>query len=134
MEKNEVLQLTQEFLKRLGGGAKPAEIASLFSENMEWEVAGDVGVLPWIGKRSGRNSVVDFLVKSSELIDRVSFEIQDVLAGERRSVILGTLVSKVRRNGKVIKTDFAIVLTIASGEIVRFQMFEDSFAVSRAAR
>ena len=36
--------------------------------------------------------------------------------------------------GKIIKTDFAIVLTVANGEIVRFQMLEDSFAVSKAAR
>jgi hypothetical protein len=35
---------------------------------------------------------------------------------------------------KIIKTDFAIVLTVANGEIVRFQMLEDSFAVARAAR
>jgi hypothetical protein len=30
--------------------------------------------------------------------------------------------------------DFAIVLTVANGQIVRFQMLEDSFAVSQAAR
>jgi hypothetical protein len=30
--------------------------------------------------------------------------------------------------------DFAIALTVANGEIVSFQMLEDSFAVSQAAR
>jgi hypothetical protein len=34
----------------------------------------------------------------------------------------------------IIKTDFAIVLTVANAEIVRFQMLEDNFAVSQAAR
>jgi hypothetical protein len=43
-------------------------------------------------------------------------------------------VSKVKRTAKIINTDFAIILTIANGEIVRFQMLEDSFAVSQAAR
>jgi ketosteroid isomerase-like protein len=33
-----------------------------------------------------------------------------------------------------MKTDFAIVLTVANGEIVHFQMLEDSFAVSQWAR
>jgi ketosteroid isomerase-like protein len=33
----------------------------------------------------------------------------------------------------VVETSFAIILTIADGEISRFQMLEDSFAVSRAA-
>jgi hypothetical protein len=29
-----------------GDGAEPVEIAKLFSENMEWEIAGDTGFLP----------------------------------------------------------------------------------------
>jgi len=49
-------------------------------------------------------------------------------------VILGSLASKLKRTGKVIETDFAIVLTVSNGEIVRFQMLEDSFAVFQAAR
>ena len=40
----------------------------------------------------------------------------------------------LKRTGKIIETDFAIVLTVANGEIVRFQMLEDSFAVAQAAR
>jgi ketosteroid isomerase-like protein len=68
------------------------------------------------------------------MIERISFDIHDVLAGEGRAVILGSLVSKVKRTGKIIEMDFAIVLTAAHGEIVRFQLLEDSFAVSNAAR
>ena len=68
------------------------------------------------------------------MIERVNFDVHDILAGNERAVILGSLASKLKRTGKVIKTDFAIVLTIANGEIVRFQMLEDSFAVSQAAR
>jgi hypothetical protein len=47
------LRLAQEFLSRLGSDAEPVKIAELFSENMEFEIAGDTGVLPWIGKKSG---------------------------------------------------------------------------------
>ncbi len=34
--------------------------------------------------------------------------------------------------GKIAQADFAIMLKFANGEIVRFQMLEDSFAVSQA--
>ena len=118
----------------MGSGAEPAEIAKLFSENLEWEIAGDTGVLPWIGKKSGRASVADFVNDSRAMIERISFEIRDVLAGDERAVVLGSLVSRLKRTSKIIKTDFAIVLTVANGEIVRFQMLEDSFAVAQAAR
>ena len=117
----------------MGKGAQPADIARLFSENMEWEIAGDTGALPWIGKKSGRAAVTDFINDLSALTERVSFEVQDILAGEKRAVILGSLATRVKRTGKIIKTDFAIVLTVANGEIVRFQMLEDSFAVAQAA-
>ena len=46
-------------------------------------------------------------------------------------MILGSLESKLKRTNKIIKTDFAIVLTVANGEIVRFQMLEDSLAVAQ---
>jgi hypothetical protein len=56
LSQNDNLHLAQEFLRRVGNGAELGEIAKLFSENLEWEIAGDTGVLPWIGKKSGRAS------------------------------------------------------------------------------
>lgn len=126
--------LAQEFLKRLQMGAEPDKVAELFSQNAEWDIAGDTGVLPWIGKKSGRKAVVDFLNDSGAMIERLGLEVHDVLAGQDRAVILGSLSSRVKQTGKVINTDFGIVLTVTNGEISRFQMLEDSFAVSRAAR
>jgi len=128
------LQLAREFLGRMGRGADPADIAALFSEDLQWDIAGDVGVLPWIGQKSGRSAVIGFVNDSRAMIERISFDVLDILAGDDRAVILGSLASRFRQTGKVLKTDFAIVLTIANGEIVRFQMLEDSFFVSRAAR
>ena len=134
MSQNDTLHLAREFLRRLGSGAAPAEIAKLFSEKMEWEIAGDTGVLPWIGQKSGRAAITDFVNDSRAMMERISFEVHDILADDDRAVILGSLTSKFKRTGKIVKTDFAIVLSVANGEIVRFQMLEDSFAVSQAAR
>ena len=134
MIQNDTLHLAQEFLRRMGSGTEPAEIATLFSEHMEWNIAGDTGVLPWIGQKSGRAAITDFVNDSRTMIERISFDVHDILAGDDRAVILGSLASKLKRTGKIINTDFAIVLTVANAEIVRFQMLEDSFAVSQAAR
>ena len=134
MSQNDTFHLAQEFLRRMGSGAEPAEIAKLFSENMEWEIAGDTGVLPWIGQKTGKAAITDFVNDSRAMIERISFEVHDILANDDRAVILGSLASKLKRTGKIVQTDFAIVLTVANGEIVRFQMLEDSFAVSKAAR
>jgi ketosteroid isomerase-like protein len=134
MNQNDALRLAQEFLRRMGSGAEPSEIAKLFSETLEWDIAGDTGALPWIGHQSGRAAITDFVRDSRAMIERISFEVHDILASDKRAVIFGSLASKLKRTGKIVTTDFAIILTASNGEIVRFQMLEDSFAVSQAAR
>ena len=130
MNQNDALRLAQEFLRRMGSGAEPAEIAKLFSETLEWDIVGDTGALPWIGHKSGRAAITDFVRDSRAMIERIRFEVHDILASDKRAAILGSLTSKLKRSGNVVTTDFAI----ANGEIVRFQMLEDSFAVSQMAR
>ena len=56
------------------------------------------------------------------------------VADESRAVILGILASKVSATGRIIETAFAIILMISDRKITRFQMLEDSFDVSKAAR
>lgn len=64
----------------------------------------------------------------------IMFDVEDILASEARAVIVGALKTRIKATDKVIDSQFAIILTIADGRIGRFQMLEDSFAVSYAAR
>ena len=100
MNQSDILGLAQEFLRRMGSDAEPAEIAKLFSEALEWEIAGDTGVLPWIGHKSGRGAIIDFVRDSRAMLERISFEVHDILASDKRAVILGSLASKLKRTGK----------------------------------
>ena len=133
MSHSDTLRLAQEFLRRMSSGDDPSESAKLFSETLEWDIAGDTGVLPWIGHKSGRAAITDFVRDSRAMLERISFEVHDILASDKRAVILGSLASKLKRTGKIVTTDFAIILTVSDGEIIRFQMLDDSFAVSQAA-
>ncbi|WP_118137621.1 nuclear transport factor 2 family protein [Oceanicella sp. SM1341] len=133
MSQIDPLSIAHEFLHRLGSGAEPAAVAELFAEDIVWEIPGDTRAFPWIGQQSGRQAVLTFLRETSARIERVRLDVDDVLANEKRAVILGSLASRVRSTGKLIETSFAIVLTIQEGQIAHFQMLEDSFAVSCAA-
>ena len=64
----------------------------------------------------------------------VRFEVEDILGSPSRSAIVGELATRIKSSGKVINTQFAIVLTISGEKITRFQMLEDSFALSRTVR
>jgi ketosteroid isomerase-like protein len=134
MSQTEPLRVAQDLLGRLGSHAAPEVVAEMFSADLVWEIPGDTGCFPWIGKRIGRAAVVDFIRGTAALVERIRFDVHDILANGTRAVILGSLASKVNETCKVIETSFAIVLTVSSGTIVRFEMLEDSFAVSRAAR
>ena len=133
MSPTDPVSIAREFLRRLATGAEPAAVAELFADNLVWEIPGDTAAFPWIGKQSGRQAVLSFLAETSARIERVRLDVDDVLANEKRAVILGSLASRVRSTGRLIETNFAIVLTIEEGQIARFQMLEDSFAVSNAA-
>jgi len=101
MSQSAPIDLAQEFLRRLQTGAAPAEVAELFSQNAQWEIAGDVGVLPWIGKKSGKKAVVDFLNDTGLMIERLGLNVQDILVSQNRAVIVGSLSSRVKQTGKI---------------------------------
>jgi ketosteroid isomerase-like protein len=56
-----------------------------------------------------------------------------VVEGEK-AVALGEFASQVKKTGNVIESEFAFEFTVQDGLIVRYRLFEDSFAVSRAAQ
>jgi ketosteroid isomerase-like protein len=134
MSQQENIRIAQELLAGMGEGRDPAVIADGFSEDVLFEIQGDEGAFPWIGRRRGRSAVADFLRGIRSKTEPVRFDITEVLASDARAVIVGELATRVTATGKLIESDIAIILTVKDGLIGRFQMLEDSFAVSRAAR
>ena len=134
MSQEQNSRIARQLLAGIGEGADPDDIAALFSVDVQFEIAGDVGALPWIGRRTGRSAVSDFIRDTRRLIEQRRFDVQDILASDDRAVIVGELATRVNATGKIIESAFALILTVSDGEIARFQMLEDSFAVSRAAR
>ena len=78
--------------------------------------------------------MVDFMRDIRDLTEPVAFDVEDVLANDSRAVIVGSLQTRIKNTGKITATQFAIILTIANGLVSRFQMLEDSFDLSKAAR
>ena len=134
MSHQQNIAIAQKLLEGIGTGQDPTEIAAMFDANLTFEIQGDDGVLPWIGRKTGRQAVADFIRDIRALTESVSFEVEDILASESRAAIIGALQTRIKATGKIIKTQFAIILTIAGDVVTRYQMLEDSFDVSKAAR
>ncbi len=134
MSQQQNLAIAQTLLEGIGKGDDPDRVSELFATDLLFEIQGDDGVLPWIGRKEGRKAAVDFLRDVRAMTEPVSFDVEDVLASDQRAVVLGALQTRIKATNKVTASQFAIVLTIEKGIIIRFQMLEDSFDVSRAAR
>jgi ketosteroid isomerase-like protein len=134
VSQEQTARIAQRLLAEIGSGSEPDEIAALFSADVHLEVPGDAGALPWIGHSTGRSAISDFIRDTRRLLERVCFNVHGVLANEDSAIIFGELASRVIATGKLIESPFALILYVSGGEITRFQMLEDSFAVSQAAR
>ncbi len=128
------ITIAKTLLEGIGGGHNPDEIAKPFAEDLVFEIQGDDGAMPWIGRKTGRKAMVDFLSDQRAMTESVAFDVEDVLASENRAVVVGSLRSRIKATGKVTASQFAIVLTISAQTIIRFQMLEDSFDLANAAR
>ena len=126
--------IAQQLLAGIAAGRAPDALAVMFAEDLRFEIQGDEGVLPWIGHKIGRQAAADFFRDIRMLTEPVKFEVEDILASANRAAIVGDLATRIKSSGKIVNTQFAIVLTISGDKITRFQMLEDSFGLSRTVR
>ena len=134
MSRRQNIAIAQKLLEGIAGGQDPSDIAALFDEDLSFEIQGDDGVLPWIGRQTGRQAVADFIRDIRTLTEPVLFEVEDILASDSRVAIIGALQTRIKATGKITATQFAIILTVSGHLVTRYQMLEDSFDVSKAAR
>ena len=134
MSRERNIEIANTLLEGIGTGRDPGEVAALFAEDLVFESQGDDGILPWVGRKTGRKAMAQFVRDQRAMTEPLAFDVEDVLASEERAVIVGTLRARIKATGKTTATQFALVLTVADNVVTRFQMLEDSYDVSRAAR
>src|SRR4051812_46168372 len=86
-------RIAQQLLADLAAGVPSQRIAALFSADVQFDIPGDQGAFPWIGKRTGRDAVAAFIDGTRLLLERVRFDVRGLLADHDAAVIFGELVS-----------------------------------------
>ena len=131
MSEQQNIAIAKKLLDGITRGQEPEAIATLFDDNLVFEIQGDDGALPWIGHQTGRQAIADFIRGLQALTEPIAFEVEDILASESRTAIFGALRTRINGTGKITASQFAIILTIESNAVRRFQMLEDSFDLRR---
>lgn len=126
------IDVANELLRRFAAKEAPERIAELFSEDVDWYIAGDLAAVPWIGRKTGRAGVTDFWGQIQDRLANKHFTISDIFTRGDRVVIMGDLESELRSTGKSIVTDYVFDLDVIGDQITRFRMLEDTHAVAQA--
>ena len=91
--------IAQQLLSGIGEGKAPDALAAMFAEDLRFEIQGDDGVLPWIGRKQGRQAAADFFREMRLLTEPVKFEVEDILGSQNRAVIVGELETRIKSSG-----------------------------------
>ena len=107
-------------------------IIMLFSENIDWYIPGNIEKAPWLGKRKNRHEVSEFYQMLWRNTEPVSATIDDIFINDRNAVIAGEFSTRMLRTGKMVNSLFFILMTVGNGQITKYRLLEDSYAVSIA--
>lgn len=133
MEKNtaQTESLITSFLQRVGGGDADA-IAELFSDEVDWNVAGN-SALPWIGQRSTKAEVSDyFRTMWGQFAGPGSASVEQILIDGDSGVVFATISNASADTGRPFTTKVAMHFGTELNKITSMHLYEDSWAVSNA--
>ncbi|MCR6484058.1 nuclear transport factor 2 family protein [Amycolatopsis sp. OK19-0408] len=125
-----------EFLTRLADG-DPDRIAELFAAAVDWQLdwpeAGHPAV-PWIRERSTRADVAEHFreLNTFHVPGARGGTAPRILVDGPDAVVLGDIRQTVKATGRAYTARCALHLTVDSGVITRYHVYEDSLTVAQA--
>ena len=125
------LQTVMGLMGAMGSGDMAA-MADLMADDMVWHNEGDPNI-PWIGPWEGKEAIFGFLGVFSENFQTTKWENTDVLASGDTVAIFGDMNGITTKSGNEIGDfTFALRAKVRNGQVVLWNWFEDSYAVSQA--
>ena len=119
------------FMGAMGSGDMDTMV-SLMAEDMVWHNEGDKD-MPWIGPWEGKEEILEFLPIFGANFQVTEWQNEDAFAlGDTVAVfgkMNGTLTNSGEESGEFT---FALRAKVEDGQVVLWNWFEDSYAVSKA--
>lgn len=107
--------------------------AELFAEELDFLCAGSERV-PWIRPRRTREDMADFFatMNASFVPEDRSASVSGFLVDGEDAMVMGHVSQRLKSNGEAFTIPFALHLTVSSGLITRYHIYEDSLTVAEA--
>lgn len=125
------LNTAMAFMEAMGKGDMDA-MGKLMADDMVWHNEGDKS-MPWIGPWEGKESIFKFLGVFSANLQTSLWETEDAFASGDTAAFFGKMNGTTTESGQEIgEFTFALRVKVRDGQVVLWNWFEDSFAVSNA--
>lgn len=120
------------FMGAMGTGEMDTML-SLMADDMVWHNEGDK-TLPWIhGDIKGKAAILEFLPVFSSSLQTTKWENTDAFASGDTVAVFGTMAATATNTGQNTgEFTFALRAKVRDGQLILWNWFEDSFAVSQA--
>ncbi len=119
------------FMGAVGSGDMDT-VLSLMHDDMVWQNEGDKA-MPWIGPWNGKEEILAFLPVFGENFTTTAWENTDAFALGDTVAVFGKMNGITTKSGKEIGDfTFALRAKVRDGQVVLWNWFEDSYAVSKA--
>lgn len=119
------------FMGAMGSGDM-ATMDKLMADDMVWHNEGDTS-LPWIGETVGKENIFQFLAVFSSNLSVTKWENEDAFASGDTVAVFGRMNGTTTKSGQEVgEFTFALRAKVRDGQVVLWNWFEDSFAVSKA--
>jgi ketosteroid isomerase-like protein len=92
------------------------------------------GLLPYGGTWRGHEGIVEFLDRHEAAEEILDFDVGDMVADDRNMLVLGFFRGRAKRTGRTWETRFVHVMTVADGQLQRWEGYFDSAAALEAHR
>ena len=124
----ENISTVQALYAAFGRGDMPALMAGM-TEDIEWILPGPKEIIPFAGLHRGPEAVMQFFVALNETLEFEQFEPREFLAQGDKVVVLGYSRDRIKSNNRRFENEWAAVVTLRTGKVARYQIYEDTAAV-----
>ncbi len=110
---------------------RTAEAAALFADSMSFSIPHPPGI-PWVPEVHSAEDMRTFFELLGTHVQPKEFDLRQIIAEGDDVVLIGRMVSEVKKTGRDIDTAFALHTTVRDGRITRYHLYEDTYAVAKA--
>jgi ketosteroid isomerase-like protein len=108
----------------------PARIAPLLDDDVEWSISGPIDIIPFCGRRRGKEAVIDAIVRIvPALLTVTKLEFEEILVDGERAAGFTKLTAVQISTGRTISYQRAELFRFRDNKIISYRSILDSFDI-----